>query len=126
MEYKELPEGELLLYFFIIFMFLTGFFGGLLLSYGTKKFKRTIAWLETSRYRTKCAIMAGFGAILGLIGYYGLATNTGLIKLILGIEVHTLLEGLLLAGFVLFGMAFLGLGLALLIYPIKKPSTDKE
>ena len=121
-----MSEGELFLFSFAIFMFLVGFFGGLLLSYGTKKLKRTIAWLETSRYRTKCVIMAGFGAIIASIGYYGFATNTGLIKLVLGIEVHILVEGLLLFGFVLFGMSFLGLGLALLLYPIKKPSTDSQ
>ena len=101
-----------------------GFLTGLFVARNLKKRleKGEIDWDRCKKVRLRgIVVFLGIGIIAGLIGYYSFATNVSLLNLFFGVELNLTFEALLLFLAVLFGMVFLGVGLALLIYRIKKP-----
>ena len=110
---NELQGGQIFVYYFVpIAGFLIGLFNGFFSARSLKKrmLRGEIDWQKCRKARLRGIVsFVGIGTLLALIGYYGFATDTPLIKLIIGVEVNILLEAFMLLGFLLFGTCFLEL-----------------
>ena len=70
--------------------------------------------------------MFGIGVILSLIGYFGLEIEPRLIIPFLDLEIQPVIVAISLFASFALGLIMLSVGLAVLLYSMKKPPADKE
>ena len=122
----KMDEMLLFLLGCIAFFSVIGFFTGLFATYGFRKRleRKEITWQKYRRTLARIKLMVPIGVILTLIGYYCLEINLRLIIPFSGLEIRPEIVAIVLFSYFAIGLALLSGGLAVLIYSLKKPSTD--
>jgi hypothetical protein len=117
-----------LLQFFSALVSVSAFSVALVAMYKMRKKleRKEVAWREYRKSLTKCKRLFPIGVILALIGYYGLEINLRLIIPFTGLEIQPVLVWLLLILSLFIGVMITSLTLTVLIYSLKKPSTDRQ
>ncbi len=107
---------------------IVGFFTGLGSTYAMRRRlgRKKITWQEYRKYIGRCKPMVPIGVILSLVGYYGMEIQPRLLIPFTDLEVRpAIVMSLVMMSFIA-GLIMSSMGLAVLIYSLKKPSADRE